>query len=220
MEREINRGAARPAVEVGTGSSFLDALAGLAVIILAILGLVGVASQTLAGITAIVIGATMIVIGGTLAVELAEIATETTAAGTRPTEAGGGLTIEFIGGAAGIILGVLILLGLAPTALLSVSVIVFGGTLLMSSGTVSRVNAGLARTFTGTQPMDFLARDALMASSTMQALIGLGAIVLGILALIGIHQLTLVLVAFLAIGTALLFTATALGGRMLGSLRT
>jgi hypothetical protein len=47
------------------------------------------------------------------------------------------------------------------------------------------------------------------------ALVGVGAVVLGILALVGIAPATLVLVGFLAVSLALLFSGTAMGARLL-----
>jgi hypothetical protein len=62
-----------------------------------------------------------------------------------------------------------------------------------------------------------MARDALYAASGSEALIGAGAIVLGILSLSGIAPLALVLVALLAIGASILLAGSSVAGRMFES---
>jgi hypothetical protein len=49
-------------------------------------------------------------------------------------------------------------------------------------------------------------------------MVGIGAIVLGILALLGVASMTLVFVGFLCVGAAVLLSGTALGARMLSIL--
>jgi hypothetical protein len=62
-----------------------------------------------------------------------------------------------------------------------------------------------------------MARDALYAASGSEALIGAGAIVLGILSLSGIAPLALILVALLAVGASILLAGSSVAGRMFES---
>jgi hypothetical protein len=50
----------------------------------------------------------------------------------RAMEGGRGITAEFWGGLAGVVLGILALLRIAPTTLMSAAVITYGGTLLLT----------------------------------------------------------------------------------------
>jgi hypothetical protein len=63
----------------------------------------------------------------------------------------------------------------------------------------------------------YIMRDTLYAASGSEALIGAGAIVLGILSLAGYAPLTLILVALLAVGASILLAGTAVSGRMFES---
>jgi hypothetical protein len=136
-----------------------------------------------------------------------------------------GTSAEILGGIAGIVLGILALIGLVPMTLLSVSVIVFGGTLLFGSPAVYDV--GTAEPKRGTTT-DYIAREiagpagaqARLAAGAAgaQALIGIGSVTLGILALIGMAPQTLVLAAILAIGTSALLSGGALTAKMMNLL--
>ena len=61
-------------------------------------------------------------------------------------------------------------------------------------------------------------RDTLYAASGSEALIGAGAIVLGILALAGFSPIVLILVALLAVGASILLAGSAVAGRMFESI--
>jgi hypothetical protein len=115
---------------------------------------------------------------------------------------GTGMTLEFLAGGAGIVLGILALLTPATLVLSAAALIVFGGTLLLSAGATAHTSAmqGESAGFSA-QP---LLREAAKVSSGAQIMIGIGAIVLGILALVGLHAAILALVGQLAIGASLL----------------
>jgi hypothetical protein len=59
------------------------------------------------------------------------------------------------------------------------------------------------------------ARQGAVVGSDGQSLVGLGAVVLGILAVIGLSPLTLILVGLLSLGVAELFNGSGLGHRMM-----
>jgi hypothetical protein len=121
----------------------------------------------------------------------------------------------FLTGAAGIVLGTLSLLGIFPQSLISISVIAFGGALLLSSTSVWHLyrlkNAchqiGAASPVSGG---DILAGEMTSGSAALQCLAGLAAIVLGILAVTGNNPAVLSLVALLVLGAAVLLTGSTL----------
>src|SRR5207248_1763230 len=116
------------------------------------------------------------------------------------TELGGGITAEFLAGAAGVALGILAILGVVPMVLLPAAIIVFGAALLLSSGARACLNS-LAVARPGMHEIArHVAREAVFAAAGAQALIGLSGVILGILALVGFSPLILTLVALLSLG--------------------
>jgi hypothetical protein len=128
----------------------------------------------------------------------------------------GGMAFDTLAGIAGIILGVLGLLGLAPDTLLPVASIVFGGALLLASGSLNRMTQ--IPLSNETQASHWMARDALHAASGIDLLAGAAAVVLGILALGGYSITTLTLVGFLCVGASILVSGIALTGRLIGTI--
>jgi hypothetical protein len=123
-----------------------------------------------------------------------------------------GITAEFLAGMAGIVLGILALLRIVPMTLLSVAVITYGATLMLTSGESVLLNSFVAK---DNAIMHQLMRCMSLAAAGAQVLAGLAALVLGILALVGIASMTMVLVALLATGTSILLRSSALGGFLL-----
>src|SRR5262249_35114302 len=122
-------------------------------------------------------------------------------------ELGGGMGAEFLGGAAGGVLGLLAILNIAPMTLMAIAIIVFGASLLLSSGTTYRVDALASklgqRNLTAGQTL------VALAASGIQVLVG---IALGIIALVGVSTMTLILVGLLCAGSSVLISGTALSG--------
>ncbi len=174
--------------------------------VLAILGLTGIEQGYMLPIAALAIGAALLIEGGVMITRYADMTAELPHHGSM--EFGGGVTAEFLGGCAGIVLGVLALVGVVPQVLVSVAVLVFGSALLLGSGATSRLrNFDFAST---QHPMAHeLAREATLAASGAQALVGLSAVVLGILALTHIAPVTLTLVALLIVGASIVLTGSA-----------
>jgi hypothetical protein len=135
----------------------------------------------------------------------------------------GGMSAEVLGGAAASALGILALVGIAPMTLLPIAAIVAGGAAVLGAGTTTR----LGNYRYGTGRLDSTTREILHESANAAAgadvLVGLSAIVLGILVLAGVGSaalhLTLVLVAALALGGALVLNGTTVGARMAALLR-
>jgi len=109
---------------VAAGGSLLEASGAIATIALSIVGLAGVFPPILAAIAVIVLGASLLSESG---VNWAGFGRQSL---LRTTEEEA--STKLLGGVAGIVLGVLALLGLAPMVLLSVAILVFGATFLLS----------------------------------------------------------------------------------------
>lgn len=143
---------------------------------------------------------------------------------TTPTSSIGGrwegLTAGFLAGSAGIALGILSLLGIAPMVLVPIAAIVFGFALMMDS--VVRIHlADLESKYSGLEGLHReVAQETASAASGTQVIAGLSAITLGILALVGIGSLTLSLVAMLTVGASVLLGGSLVGSRMMGIFRS
>jgi hypothetical protein len=220
----------RHAIEEVGGSSIVESIGGIGALVLSILGLIGFMPITMAAIASIAAGGALLIGGGTLASQYARIFS-----GARPRLShsiiGGGMAMESLAGFAGIVLGLLSLLGIHSAVLLAASVIVLGCALLLASGAIARLTTLPMREPFGVATEQarqgehehymhehYMARDALYAASGSEALIGAGAIVLGILSLSGIAPIPLILVALLAIGASILLAGSSVAGRMFESI--
>src|SRR5262249_9782134 len=133
---------------------------------------------------------------------------------------GGGMAMESLAGVAAIVLGIMALLGIHSMTMLAAAVIVLGCALLLASGAMAQRTAmPMSEPFGIDQARrpdhtHYLVRDTLYAASGSEALIGAGAIVLGILSLSGFAPLNLILVALIAIGASILLAGSAVTERM------
>jgi hypothetical protein len=119
--------------ETAAYGGFIDALGGIATIVLAIIGLSGVKSEILVSISTIVFGVALLIQAGALLSEFSQ----TEAAQDSDVGTGyGGLSALFLVGIAGIVLGVLALLDIHAPVLTAAAVIAFGVALVISSWAV------------------------------------------------------------------------------------
>jgi hypothetical protein len=205
----------------------MDAIGGIATAVLAIIGLTGWRPELLAGVATIVFGAALLIQGGTLVSEFSQAFTPAGALQTASDAFGGdGLAAMFPVGIAGIVLGILALLGVASYTLTSVSVIAFGAALMLSAQSVRRLyrmQADLRRTSVGSYSVrEFLAGEMAGGSAGIQFLTGLAALVLGIIAVVmtgGGNEL-LTLVALLIVGLTNIISGSALSGLVLSFMRS
>lgn len=197
---------------VGVGGSAVEALAGLGAVVLSILGLAGPIVVPFASIA-------MIAAGAALLFEAAAVG----ARSARPHVAAGeiertvvksAIGSDAIAGLGAVTLGILALIGISPVTLLPVGAILLGAGLLLSAGgpTVLSGRHGSGRA-------EVLAHDALAASSGVHALVGAGALILGIIGVIGSTPMLMTLIATLSVGAAQLLTGASIGGRMASHLR-
>ncbi len=205
----------------------MDAIGGIATAVLAIIGLAGWRPELLAGVATIVFGAALLIQGGTLLSEFAQAFTPAGALQTASDAFGGdGLAAMFPVGIAGIVLGILALLGVASYALTSVSVIAFGAALMLSAQSVRRLyrmQADLRRVSVGSYSVrEFLAGEMASGSAGIQFLTGLAALVLGIIAVVmtGSGNELLTLVALLIVGLTNIISGSALSGLVLSFMRS
>lgn len=204
--------------EVASYGGFVDALGGIATIVLAIIGLSGAKSLDLLSIATVVFGAALLIQGGAMLSEYAQI--EVPESGTN--SGGGGLASLFGVGVAGIVLGVLALLGVRSAILNSVAAIAFGGALIISASSVWQLltSRSVASRFEARSTMlQRVTSEIAAGSSGVQAMAGLAIIVLGILAVAGIYTEVLALVALLVAGAAVVMTGSTLSGTMIGFMR-
>ncbi len=217
---------AEPAVAQTNYGGFADAVGGIATMVLAIVALAGVHSDLMMAIATIIFGAALLIHGGALLSEYAHIIFPPgTASDSSQEFTGGSLAAVFLVGAAGIILGILALLGIFPPELTAISVIAFGGALVMSSNAVWHLHL-LKRASMMTRDSrdwrggsEILAGEMASGSAGMQALAGLASVVLGILAVVGTYSTVLTLVALLVLGTTIVLIGGALSGAVLSFMR-
>ena len=205
-ERNRDEIGAKASAGGGTG----QAIAASGAVALTIIGLAGGAPAILLSIGIIAMGAAFLFEGAGVAARFAEMFERPGASRAAEAEFGGGATVEFLGGSAGVVLGILSLLNVYPEILAPIAVIAFGGTMVMGSGITTRL-ALLSMGQSARQGADqAMIREAANVTAGVDVLAGLGAITLGIIALIGIAPLILSLVGVLTVG----FVAMISGGVM------
>lgn len=208
--------------EAATYGGLVDAVGGVATIVLAIIALSGVNQPMLGAVATIVFGAALLIQGGTMLTEYTKLIFP--AGAVTPSEeivGGGGLSALFLVGAGGIVLGVLALINIAPQTLTAVAVIAFGGAMILSSNSVWHLyRAKQAVQRLGATRMhsvgEILAGEMASGSAAMQCLAGLAAIVLGILAVTGTNPMVLTLAGLLVLGATVLLTGSTLTGTVMG----
>jgi hypothetical protein len=191
-----------------------EGIAGGAAVALSIIGLANILSALMLSIATIAIGASLMFEGGSVAARFSDILSETTKGRLDAADLGIGMTAELIGGIAGLALGILALLNIYPMVLVPTAAIVFGGTLFLGSGVTAKLSSIEIARSSENQTFKEVSREAVSAAASVQLLIGLGAVTLGILSLIGMSPVTLSLVAMLGISFSSLLTGTAVSGRL------
>jgi len=209
--------------EAAAYGGLVDAVGGIATIILAIIALSGLRPDIMVPITIIVFGAALLIQGGTMLSEYAQIMFPGSGTATASPEQFGGssISVMFFAGAAGIVLGILALVGIAANPLISVALIVFGSALLLSSNAVRALY--LLQASRGGTPRtgsEMLAGEMASGSAGVQILAGLGAIVLGILAVTGTNPAVLAPAALIVLGATVVLTGSALSGLVMGFMHT
>lgn len=187
-----------------------EGVGGSAIIVLTILGLAHVEPAFLTEIAVIVAGLAIFAQGSRIAGEYVQLLRLEGKAGTA---VGGSFSfsVALLAGVSGVVLGVLALLQVEPRTLIAVAVIGFGSALVISSGAASNVTKWRLEDAGGSEPLRQLINETVSATGIIQSVIGLTAVVLGILSLAGFTSLTLVLIALLVAGLYLLVSSSAFG---------
>lgn len=207
-------------MEMVLGGSSMEALGGILTILLTILGLAGVLPTYLAAVAVIALGLAFLAQGASIAARYTQLVERMGGGISKSVDLARGITTEFIGGVAGIVFGVLALLGISPLTMIAVALLTYGATLLMSSDEVGRL--GQLRVIEGAEEKGHqFFHIAASAAPGGRVMLGLGALVLGILSLVmvGTLPLTLALIGLLCVGAALLFSGTAIAGRLMSLFR-
>lgn len=189
-----------------------EGAAGLAVIVLAIIALAGASSAgALTAIATIVVGVGLMVQGFNTAAENARLMSPELA-GLGAGESAGEVMVDCLAGGVGIVLGILALIGVsAAPVLLPAALIVFGAALLLSGALELRGPTVVPLSPTTAQT---LSRGS-AGTGGMEAIIGIAAVVLGILALLTAHSGVLVMVGFIAVGAAMLLVSATFSGAVM-----
>lgn len=136
---------------------------------------------------------------------------------------GDGLAAMFSVGIGGIVLGILAVLGVASFALTAVSAIAFGAALMLSAQSVRRLYAMQAElrrsSVSSSSVREFLAGEMAGGSAGIRFLSGVAAVVLGIIAVSGVHNVVLTLVSLLVVGVTNIISGSTLSGMVLSFMR-
>ena len=193
----------RPIAMAERGSA-VESFVGLGAGVLAILGLIGVLPIVLLSVATIAVGAAFLIESAAVVGRVSFIMQE---AGEPRREYGtsvSGVTMESVGGLAGVTLGILALIGL-PDVLLPIAVIALGAATIFASGTISMVNSMMAQMHGRSETVKNLTHQMAVASADLRILAGLGGISLGVLAICHVAPLALTLIGILALGWVLFF---------------
>lgn len=203
-------------LEIETTGLVIEAAAGIAVIVLAIIGLAHADNGFVMSIAAIVLGGAMLAQGGTVAAEYSKLLTTVTAGTLGAVDLGGGMTVEILTGGTAIVLGILGLVGFRPEILMPAAVIVVGASLILAASGFQRLNT-LKVQAAGLSDMGLrVSQAAVSGAIAAQVLAGGASIVLGILALTLMgHAGVLTLVGLLVLGASVTISGTALTGRLM-----
>lgn len=193
---------------------FTEGAVGIATIVLAIVALAGVSSVTLAAIATIVIGVGLMAQAFNTAAENLRLPAAAVA------DFGGEVMVDCLAGGTGIVLGVLALIGINPQYLMPAALIVFGGALLLSGALEMRTRTLIPALLAEGEGRRMLTMPGSAAASGMEVLMGIAAVVLGILSLLMTESAVLLLVGYITVGAALLTVSATFGAALMSVLAT
>lgn len=205
----------RDLARVESTGSIVEAVGGIAVIVLAIIGLASTTAGTLTAVALIILGVSLVAESGAVATEFTRLFNS--GGGTSITSAEiGGMPAGFAIGGAVLVLGVLALIGVGTASLIPAAIIAAGGLLLISGPAMARMGEVSRQSGGYPDAIQNLMRTAGASSASFKVLAGITAIVLGILSLTASGGArgpdTLSLVALIVLGASLLFSGGALTG--------
>lgn len=152
--------------------------------------------------------------GGTIAARFSDLLPETSRRRSDVSRLGVGLSVEVAGGIITGILGILVLLNVMPTILAPAALLVFGITMIVSSGVVFWFDSLLTGRSGEYRSYGAAGHEAIMASGGLQFILGLAAFILGIMSLAGISPVLMANIGLLSVGFSELITGSAMTARM------
>ncbi len=198
--------------------SIPEGLASGSALVLALIGLSGIAPAGMLAVAVLVMGAAFLFEGAAVSLRFSNLLAETSKDRLDRAEFGLGITAEILGGITGVVLGILSVFQIAPMTLIPSAVIVYGFTLILSSGVTHRLNAVEIEGMEESTRFKKIATESTTASALLEFVLGMAAVVLGICALVGLYA-GLSLVGMLVIGAAGLLTGAAVTSRMVSLFR-
>ncbi len=194
----------RTRAKVMAGATATELIVAAAAVVLGVLGLAEVYPIYAAAVAAILVGCGLTLEGAGIVARYRKILAQEfgTVAGTT---AAASTTVQSMAGIAGIVLGILALLGYLPTVLIAVSALVYGGALLFGAPEATELDAIADDNRYMSQQVAEATHRATQATAGASALAGMAVGVLGILVLAGTGSLELVLIAMIVAGGATLF---------------
>lgn len=190
--------------EIGFGSVSEETGGGIALIVLGILALAKIQPMLLNSIAVIVAGATLAVAGAAMSGKYARALAQAAPAGLNVNQFAPGMAAGVLGGASGVVLGILALIGVGSETLIAVALIVFGASVLFDYGAQAQLRALRTVGAGGTTDAARVAMSAAATTNAAALLLGVGLITLGILSLTHLVPVILSSAAFVAFGTYLL----------------
>jgi hypothetical protein len=205
--------------QLTSAGGFVEAIAGLAAVVLSILGLSGTLPVEFAAVGLIVVAAALLIEGNAIAARVYRTQLRQGAVDRELPEIAGGLGAESLTAVAGLVLGVLALVGTDPFTLMPVAAIVLGVGMMLGSVAARRMSSvGLAGP--GTPDVaGLVAREAVRVASSAHVLVGLAVVILGIVGIVAASPLTVTLVCVLCLGATVLLSGAAIGARLVDTLR-
>ena len=210
----------RKSVKTVMGGSLAEGILSGVVVVLSLIGLSGAMPEAVLSVAAITLGVAFLLEGVTVSTRFSRLLSETSKSRLDEAELGAGMTSGFVAGTTGIVLGILGLLKISPVILIPLSVIVFGSALMLSSGLTLRLDNLELEIYAESTKFKKVAREAMVAAAGVEILLGLGALVLGIVALTSVYSMTLSLVGMLTVGITGLAGGAAVTARMVSLFRT
>ena len=210
----LSHGRKRRLMRALLAESTSEALAGGGALVLAIIGLAGMATTYMMTIGVIALGVAFL-FEGAVAITRSWDRVGASADVTRPTM-DNQVSAEMLGGAAGVVLGVLALIGVAPQILCSCAILLFGACMLVAAGMEG--NARRWHVLPGDESK-VLEVEEEWTGSGMKPLVALAAIVLGLLAIVNIASMLLTLIGVLILGASFVINSPAMTTRRSNGLR-
>ncbi|AWV90266.1 hypothetical protein DN745_13370 [Bradymonas sediminis] len=206
--------------EVIAGGSMVGVVLGAGAATLGILGLIGFMPMLFTTIGMVAVGAGLIIAGGSMGAKYSDILSSSTSdTSSGAVQAGGGITAETIGGAAGVALGVLAMMGVESLTLIPVGLIVLGGAMAFGAAATMHLSRLVISASGAPRFKQRVANESIKGGAFMQMVAGLGAAVLGVLSLLGVGAgFTFGLVGVIALGGGLLLSGLAVGGKLINML--